>query len=46
MTLHDCAFIDSVAHREVFHYTDRLGRKWLAFRGIFGASERVAYDWK
>lgn len=35
MKLESCAFIDRVNHREVFRFTDRLGRQWLA-QGISG----------
>jgi hypothetical protein len=30
MKLEGCAFIDQVSGEEVNHYTDTLGRKWLA----------------
>lgn len=33
----DCLFVDVVNGREVWAYTDRLGRSWMA-QGFFGWS--------
>lgn len=35
MKVESCAFVDRVNHREVFRFTDRLGRQWLA-QGLSG----------